>query len=372
MTATFVTTSEETQHTLVVVFLRGGADGLTMVPPRDDDGYHRARPQLRVDARDTLRLDDRFGLNPHLAPLHPLYLEGHLAVVHAVGSEDDTRSHFEAQDLMEHGGHAAGGWLGRYLRNLPRAASSPLAAVALGTAAPKSMRGAPASVVLDSFDTFAFGDDGAAFLAQLEQLYARDRSELAQVGRGALTAVRKLQELSHAAYRPANAAAYTNDDFGDGMARIAQLVKSGVGVEAATIDLNGWDSHFAQAPLIHPKMRILSANLAAFTQDLGPALNRVTVVVMSEFGRRVFENASFGTDHGRAGLMFVLGGGIRGGRVYGEWPGLDSGVLEGPGDVPVTTNYRDVLAPILQRCGGLHDVSPVFPDFTLSPRAMYA
>ena len=372
MSTSFATAEKTQEHTLVAIFLRGGADGLSLVPPLDDDGYHRARPQLRVSKSDALVLDDRFGLNPHLAALHPLYKDGYLAVVHAVGSEDDTRSHFEAQDLMEQGGPAGGGWLGRYLRQAPRAASNPLAAVALGTSAPDSLRGAPASVVLDSFETFSFGDGGSDYVMRLDQLYQRDDGELGQVGRDALTAVRKLQALSHSAYVPTPGASYTDDDFAQGLQRIAQLVKSGVGMEAATLDLDGWDSHFAQGLLIDPRMRSLSQNLAAFARDLGPSLEHVTTVVMSEFGRRVFENASFGTDHGRGGVMFVLGGGVRGGTVYGRWPGLGAEVLEGPGDVPVTTNYRDVLAAVLRQTSGLEDFAAVFPDFAISPVAMYA
>ncbi len=372
MTTSFVAAQPERDHTLVVIFLRGGADGLTLAPPLEDDGYHNARPQLRIRKGDALPLNDQFGLHPDLAPLLPFYHAGQLALIHAVGSEDTTRSHFEAQDLMEQGGPAGGGWLGRYLRQTPRAGSNPLAAVALGTSAPESLRGAPASVVLDSLDAFSFGDSGAEYLSRLETLYQKDSSDLGRIGCDALTAVHKIQELGKSTYSPSAGAVYVADTLGQELRRVAQLITSGVGMEAATIDLDGWDSHFAQSPLIGPLMRSLASNLAAFATDLGPRLDRVSVVVMSEFGRRVFENASFGTDHGRGGVMFTLGGGVRGGAVYGEWTGLGADALEGPGDVPVTTNYRDVLAAVLQRCGGMQDLASVFPGFPVTPLALYA
>lgn len=352
--------------TLVVVFLRGGADALQMVVPVQDDGYYIARPQTGVPTNETLDLDGFFALHPALAPLREPYSDGRLLAIHGAGSEDDTRSHFEAQDLMEHGGLAAGGWLGRYLRELPRPAG-PLSAVALGKTAPESLRGAPAVVVLETLDAFSFGDRSDTLRDQLARLYGAEPDYLGLAGRDTLRALEQVETLRGQPYRPARGAEYPDGPFGRSLQQAARLIKARVGVEAACLDLDGWDTHLATGTLMEPLMRQLGAGLAAFCRDLGPDLDRTTVVVMSEFGRRVRENASFGTDHGRGGIMFVLGGDVRGGRVLARWKGLDDGNLIGPGDLPVTCNYRNVLAPLLRRHGGLEDLSRVFPDFPLDP-----
>jgi uncharacterized protein (DUF1501 family) len=352
---------------LVVVFLRGGADGLALVPPVGEDAYHRARPGLRVDPRRAPRLDDRFALHPLLAPLHGLYARGELAVVHAAGSEDATRSHFEAQDLMEHGGVMGGGWLGRYLRFRPASGSRALAAVAFGTQLPECLRGAPAVTVLRSLDDFGLVGDAGQTAASLRAWYARDPGALADAAADTVRALERLEALRGTPYRPRSGAHYASDDFAHALQQVAQLIKARVGLEAVSIDLGGWDSHFTQGTLIEPLMARLAGGLAAFATDLGPSLATTSIVVMTEFGRRVQENASLGTDHGRGSAMFVIGGGVAGGRVHGDWPGLDAGVLEGPGDVPVRTNYRDVLAPVLGRHGGADVLDRVFAQYRLRP-----
>ncbi|MGQ0649310.1 MAG: DUF1501 domain-containing protein [Gemmatimonadaceae bacterium] len=346
---------------LVIVFLRGGADGLALVPPAGEDAYHRARPRLRVDPRQAQRLDDRFALHPRLAPLHPLFTRGDLAVVHAAGSEDSTRSHFEAQDLMEHGGVMGGGWLGRFLRFRPVAGSRALAAIAFGTQLPECLRGAPAATVLRSLDDFSLGDDAGRIAQSLDVWYRRERGPLADAARDTLRALHRLQTLRGAPYRPRHGANYGADDFAQALQQVAQLIKAQVGLEAVSIDLGGWDSHFTQGTLIDPLMSRLASGLAAFATDLGSLLNQTSVVVMTEFGRRVGENASLGTDHGRGSTMFVIGGGVAGGRVHGDWPGLDAAVLDGPGDLPVRNDYRDVLARVLERHGGGGTLHRVFP-----------
>jgi uncharacterized protein (DUF1501 family) len=353
---------------LVVIFLRGGADGLSLVGPVGDDDYHNARPRLALVAPEAVRLDGFFALNPLLKPLEALYHDGTLAIVHAAGSEDSTRSHFEAQDLMEHGGLAAGGWLGRFLRSRQSAAGA-LSAIAMGRELPESLRGAPAATVLQSLDDFALPGAGA-LVRELEQLYRAERDAVGAAGVDTLAALRRIERLRAGHYVPANGAAYGRDDFAQGLQQIARLVKARVGLEAASLDLGGWDSHFTQGTIIDPLLTRLAGGLSAFCRDLGAELAHVTVVVMTEFGRRVRENASFGTDHGRGSVMFVLGGGVKGGRVLGHWPGLKSEALEGPGDLPVTTNYRDVLAPILRRHGAT-DLGTVFPDFTVRPLALF-
>ncbi len=355
------------ERTIVVVFLRGGADGLALVPPVGEDAYHLQRPRLRVDPRQAPRLDDRFSLHPMLAPLHALYERGEMAVVHAVGSEDTTRSHFEAQDLMEHGGVLGGGWLGRFLRYRPAEGSRALAAVAFGTRLPECLRGAPAATVLRSLDDFTLGDGGARMVASLEALYRADGGAFAGAARDTVRALERLEALRRTPYRPSAGVTYAADELAQGLQQVAQLIKARVGLEAVSIDVGGWDSHFTESVLIEPLMARLAAGLSAFCADLGPALARASVVVMTEFGRRVAENASLGTDHGRGSVMLVLGGGVHGGRVAGPWPGLGADVLEGPGDVPVRTNYRDVLLPVLHRHGATPVAGRVFPGHVADP-----
>ncbi len=369
---TYVSGNDEGKPALVVIFLRGGADGLNLVPPLQDDGYYRARPRIAIAGREAIRLDGFFGLNPLLKELEPAYRDGLLGIVHAAGSEDGTRSHFEAQDLMEHGGLVAGGWLGRFLRYGTSAGSGPLAAVAIGKTVPECLRGAPAATVMTSVNEFALGDKSAPFLAQLSRLYGLDASELGATARDTLSAMQRLERLSRETYHPAHGAVYGEDAFAQGLKEIARLIKARVGLEAASLDLNGWDSHFSQSTVMDPLMRRLSQGLGAFLADLGPWTQSTTVVAMTEFGRRVRENSAFGTDHGRGSVMFVAGGGLKGGRVYGAWPGLTEGSLEGPGDLPVTTNYRDVLAPILRRQSAGGRLDDVFPGYPLAPLSLYS
>ena len=358
-------------HTLVVVYLRGGADGLSMVVPFEDDRYYAVRPTLAVSKGDTLALDSMFGLHQHLAPLEASYKDGALAIIHGVGSEDDTRSHFEAQDLMEHAGFGGGGWLGRYLRYRPSPAVGPLATVAIGKATPESLRGAPSTVTLENFDTFDFGEDSRRYLEDMGALYGDVDGYLGNAAQDTLSAMDTIMTLKDQDYSATHGALYGGDAFSRKLRQVAQLVKANVGMEAVTVDLDGWDSHFTQAVLMGSLMRQLSQGLAAFYQDLGDKMEKVTVVVMTEFGRRVYENASLGTDHGRGGVMFVLGGGVQGGRVVTEWPGLDDAVLEGPGDLPVTLNYRDVLAAVMKRHGSMEDTRRVFPDYTAEAVKLY-
>ncbi len=367
----FVTGNGDEQRALVVVFLRGGADGLNMVAPLPDDGYHNARPRIAITKSKAVALDGFYGLNPLLKELEPLYRDGTLAIIHAAGSEDSTRSHFEAQDLMEHGGIIGGGWLARFLRAQANAAAGPLAAVALGSAVPECLRGAPTATVFQSLDDFSLGDNRNRLTESLGRLYGLQPDDLGRAGRYTLDAVGRIDKLRNAKYRPANGAVYGADRFSNGLTQIARLIKARVGLQAASTDLGGWDSHFSQATVMDPLMLRLAKGLSAFCQDLARELDRTTVVVMTEFGRRLEENSAFGTDHGRGSVMFVLGGGVQGGRVLGKWPGLTKDVLEGPGDLPVTTNYRNVLAPILERHGGAGTLGQTFPEFTFDPVRLF-
>lgn len=359
------------RHALVVIFLRGGADGLNLVAPLQDDGYYRARPRIAIPKSQAVQLDGFYGLNPLLKDLAPLFHDGTLAIIHAAGSEDSTRSHFEAQDLMEHGGVTGGGWLGRFLRTQNQGAAGPLAAVAIGKEVPESLRGAPAATVFQSLEDFSLGEDPKRLIDCLGSLYEAQTDLLGQAGRYTLEAVRRIEALRSSLYKPHPQANYANDDFSKGLMEIARLIKARIGLQAASLDLNGWDSHFSQETIMDPLMARLSRGLAAFYHDLRGELEHTTVIVMTEFGRRLQENSAFGTDHGRGSIMFVLGGGINGGRVLGKWPGLTQDVLEGPGDVPVINNYRNVLAPILERHGSRQALANVFPDFDFSPLALY-
>ena len=367
---------EDTPHgVLVTVFLRGGADGLNVVVPHGDEDYYRSRPTLGLTT--ALNLDGFFGLHPALRPLLPLYEAGQMAIIHACGSGDQTRSHFEAMATVERGAFReagpASGWLARHLQSAPWDNASPLRAVALGAMVPDSLHGAPSATALQTVDDLRLqGASGrvAALEASLADLYgAEPRSLLGRAGGEALAALRSLEHLSPALRRPANGAAYPADDLGTGLSQVACLMKTGLGLEAACLDHGGYDTHVAQSGSLADRLRSLGAALAAFATDLGPARwADTTVVVLSEFGRRVEENSGLGTDHGRAGVMLVLGGqGIAGGRVHGRWPGLAAAQREGPGDLRVTTDYRNVLAEIVaERLGNPH-IAAVFPGLARQP-----
>jgi uncharacterized protein (DUF1501 family) len=380
---THISDNRDDKRTLVVVFLRGAADGLTLVAPIGDDNYHHFRPRLAVQKKDAVALDGFFGLHPNLGALAPAWKDGDLCIIHGAGGESDTRSHFEAQELMEHGGPAAGGWLGRFLRG-KNPTQSPLSAVALSPTLPELLSGAPAAAAFESLAEFSLAEGRgrripAEFPRELRRLYELEHDELRDAARNTFDALARIEAIDPNA-SPGNGASYDErDSFSHGLRQVAQLIKADVGLDAASVDLGGWDSHFTQKTLIEPLMLRLARGLAAFRQDLGARMATTTVVAMTEFGRRVAENSAFGTDHGRGSAMFVLGGGVKGGRVFsglqpgGPWPGLRPEMLDGPGDLPVWNNYRDVLAPILMRHGANEDaLAKVFPDFALKPLPLYS
>src|SRR6266850_2807472 len=221
---TFATGNGDQRHSLVVVFLRGGADGLNLVAPLDDDGYYRARPRIAIGKKECVALDGFYGLNPLLRSLEPAYKDGALAIVHAAGSEDSTRSHFEAQDLMEHGGTFGGGWLGRFLRAQTAETVGPLSAVALGRAVPECLRGAPAATVLESLDDFSLGGKRASLMQSLGRLYGSEQNALGKSGRSTLDAVRRIEDLRTSRYSAANGAAYGDDNFSRNLLEVARLI----------------------------------------------------------------------------------------------------------------------------------------------------
>lgn len=375
---THISANRDDPRTLVVVFLRGAADGLTLVAPIGDGNYRKFRPRLAVRKEDAVMLDGFFGLHPNLGALAPAWKDGDLCIVHGAGGESDTRSHFEAQELMEHGGPAAGGWLGRFLRS-QRPDASPLSAVALSPTLPEMLSGAPAAAAFESLAEFSLTEGRGEsrmppeFPRELRRLYELETDALRDAARNTFAALARIEAIDPNAL-PGNGASYDGQDsFSHGLRQVAQLIKADVGLDAASVDLGGWDSHFTQNILIDPLMLRLARGLAAFRQDLGARMATTTVVVMTEFGRRVAENSAFGTDHGRGSAMFVLGGGVKGGRVIGPWPGLTPEMFDGPGDLPVWNNYRDVLAPILVRHGASAEaLGKVFPDFALKPLPLFA
>ena len=333
---------------VVVVFLRGGADGFALVPPVGEDAYHVLRPTTHLAAGLGVRLDNRFVLHPDLAALAPCWERGELSIIPAAGIPDDSHSHFVAQDWLEHGGdNVAGGWLGRWLNTQNR---HPLGAVALGQMLPESLRGAPGAVALSDFSELA-RPGGEDLAHRLVELYATDPL-LAAPAAEVLAVHERLRRLI--SRTPVN---YPDTPFAQHLGQVAALIHADVGMHVACVDLSGWDSHIAMESLLPPLRRSLAEGLAAFATDLGPSLQRTSVVVITEFGRRCAENASLGTDHGRAGCAMVLGGATPGG-VIGRWPGLDH--LEGPGDLPVGTDLRDVFCAVLTRHGGV-DSQVVFP-----------
>ncbi|MGO8671657.1 MAG: DUF1501 domain-containing protein [Capsulimonadaceae bacterium] len=380
---------EPPDRVLVTIFLRGGADGLSLVAPYCEDRYYALRPTIgiaapgdgRASASDRLiDLDGFYGLHPALAPLLPLYRAGQLAFIHACGSGDETRSHFEAMATMERGldreDGPASGWLARHLESAPWENRTPLRAVALGALIPDSLRGAVGVTALDRIDDIrlvdVFSGANGAIRAHLARMYGSDRpagDPLSAAGSEALAVLREIEDIVPAAGPPASGARYPDDELGAGLRQTSLLIKSRLGTEVAALDHVGYDTHVTQGSAqgaLAGQLRSLGSSLAAFAADLGPHWARVTVVVLSEFGRRVEENSGAGTDHGHAGVMMVLGGdSIAGGRVHGRWPGL--GALDGPGDLVATTDYRNVLAEVLARRIGNNDLSAVFPGLDYRP-----
>src|SRR5256712_4513669 len=338
---------------LVAVFQRGAVDGLSMVVPHGDPAYATARPTIalkppkRGEGDRALDLDGFFALHPALAPLVPLWENRSLAVVHACGSPDTTRSHFDAQDYMESGTpgvkSTTDGWLARAVATRS-AKSTPFRAVAIGPALPRTLQGDVGAISMQSLDRFDVrnGDDGTARQG-FESLYEQGvRDLLHGTGRETFDAVKMLRSARASRIAPAHGAEYPRVPLGEALRQIAQLIKANVGLEVAFADMQGWDTHVGQGAergQLALRLRDFGAALAAFAQDLGDKMSDVVVLTMSEFGRTVAENGNRGTDHGHATAMLVLGGGVRGGKVYGRWPGLARERLYEGRDLAVTTDF---------------------------------
>jgi uncharacterized protein (DUF1501 family) len=362
---------------LVAIFQRGGADGLSMVPPVGDPQYYALRPTLAIPRPGNgelaaRRLDDTFGLHPALASLMPFYDSGSLALIHAVGSPKPTRSHFDAQDFMEAGtpGIAApDGWLNRALQSELRADARAFRAVALQPNVPRSLLGAVPAVAMSSVADFKLRTGRLSTVASksFESLYARAVDvALRTTGGETFEALRLLEDAKLEDMPVNNGADYPNSPLGKRLKDIARLIRSDIGLEIAATDCGGWDTHVAQGNgqgQLASRLKELGDSLAAFATDLGDKMADVCVVTMTEFGRTVRENGNRGTDHGTASVMMVFGGGVRGRRVLGRWGGLGEGNLYEGRDLAVATDFRAALAEVLTSHLGISKLAAVFPGF---------
>jgi uncharacterized protein (DUF1501 family) len=365
---------------LVAVFQRGAVDGLNMIVPFGEDEYYRARPSIAIPrpgqsaAETAVNLDGFFGLHPRMAALQPLWSNKSLAIVHACGSHDATRSHFDAQDYMESATPGVkstrDGWLNRCLKASQADHDSPFRGVALTAQMPRALQGSASALAFTAVDRFGIraGRGGDLAQASFEAEYAAAADlVLKNTGREAFDAIRAMRSADPARYSPANGADYPASPFGQAMRQIAQLVKSRVGLEIAFAESTNWDHHINEGSTqgqIATRLDDFARGLSAFTQDLGDRMADVLVLTMSEFGRAVAENGNRGTDHGHGNAMLVMGGGVRGGKVYGRWPGLKADQRFEGRDLAVTTDFRDVFAEIARGHLGLRNLSGVFPGYT--------
>jgi uncharacterized protein (DUF1501 family) len=379
-------TPTDSKKQLVVLFQRGAADGLNIVVPFGEPNYYRMRPtiaipQPRRGTGDTVvDLDGFFGLHPGLAALSPLFQKNQLAIVHAAGSPDPTRSHFDAQDYMESGTPGVkateDGWLDRAIGTVPEEHASPFRAVAMGPNLPRMLQGSTGAVAIPDLRQFKVQPQSAAMAnvaeGGFEAMYSQS-VDRALHGTGAETfeAIDLLRKIDTTKYPPDNGADYPKSAVGQRLQQIGVMIKANIGAEVLFLDCGGWDNHVneggAQGQLAN-LLKDLGQSLAAFHQDMGDRMADVVVVTMSEFGRTAKENGNRGTDHGHANCMFVMGGDVQGGRVYGKWPGLADHQLNEGRDLALTTDFRTVVGEILNKHLGVKDLGPVFPGFDSSSR----
>ena len=364
---------------LVVVFQRGGMDGLNAVIPFKDKSYYSLRPSIAIaepagsGEERAIDLDGFYGLHPALASLKNIFDKRHLAIVHAAGSPDNTRSHFDAQDYMELGTpgikSTPDGWLNRYLNENPKA-PSPFRGVAVTAQLPRMLAGSAAALTLSSINEFRLRNESMA--GPLKSLYTSTSDSVFRFGGENLFAA--MAELRRVESKiPTSPEPYPPGRFGAGLAQIARLIKADIGLEIAFTEVAGWDTHVnegAATGQLANRLKVLADGLAAFYRDLGDRLGNVVLLTMSEFGRTARENGNRGTDHGHANVMFALGGSVRGGKVYGRWPGLAPEVLYEGRDLNLTTDFRTVCSEIISRHLGQKDLGKVFPGFRSSPPAL--
>jgi len=385
------------RKTLVAIFMRGAADGLNIVAPFGDPRYRDVRPtiglqpprpqdesQINGPFGSIIDLDGKFGLHPGLRPFKELWDKKQLAIVEATGSPDPSRSHFDAQDYMESGtpGKTGNGWLNRALGD-PASGASPLRAVSLSNRVPRTLRGEHEAVALGNVQDFNISDQER--LAILKNMYSlTPDATMRRTGKDAFEAMKMLQSVARETMpnggRPVpvspgapvpfqnNRPSYpAGGQLGRNLQELARLIKSGAGVEAAFAEVDGWDHHQNENQQLATLLNQFSNAIAAFCQDLGDRMEDVAIVTMSEFGRTVEENGTGGTDHGHGSLMMVLGGPVQGGKVYGQWPGLEKEQLFEGRDLAVTTDFRTVLSELVRGHLGRSDLSSVFPGFQAGP-----
>jgi len=383
--------------TLVVIFMRGAADGLNIVVPFGETRYRELRPTLGIappTRQDNgnigpfgpaIDLDGTFALNGALQPLKALWDKQQLAIVEATGSPDPTRSHFDAQDYMESGTpgkSVSGGWLNRAL---PAAAHdvSPLRAVALGNQVPRTLRGEHEVIAIGNAQQFKIGNQDTASI--LRNMYSLSPdAPFRRTGTDAFEAMKMLASIGVGAPDaefggpigpaglvgpggiPGGRARYAQGgELGRNLQELARLIKADAGVEAAFAEIGGWDHHGNENQQMANLLRQFSSAIAAFSDDMGDRMEDIVLVTMSEFGRTVEENGDAGTDHGHGSMMMVLGGPVQGGKVYGKWPGLEKEQLYEGRDLAVTTDFRVVLSELVRGHLGQSDLSAVFPGFQM-------
>jgi len=374
-----ITTAAANKKKLVVLFQRGAVDGLNVVVPYREKNYYAMRPSIAIKQNEVIDLDGYFGLHPQMAAFKPLYDQGHLAIVHAAGSPDPSRSHFDAQDYMESGTPGVkvteDGWLNRALAVEPlEGKPSAFRAVALGTQVPRTLQGKVPAIALNNLADFSVGGKGPqmspisnAFQAMYDE---SSDSVLQGTGQETFEAVKMLKAADPAKYTPAAGVVYPNTPFGNSLKQISQLMKANLGVEAAFSDIGGWDTHQNQGAAtgqLANRLTEFSNAIAAFWMDMGADAENVTLVTMSEFGRTARQNGTGGTDHGHANVMFVLGGQVKGGKVYGKWPGVENEQLNEGRDLTVTTDFRNVLGEAAYKTLGAKNLEVVFPGALVKP-----
>ena len=367
------------RKTLITIFQRGAVDGLNMVVPHGERAYYELRPQIAIAqpgrAESAIDLDGFFGLHPSMAPLKRLWDEKRLGIIHAVGSPDNTRSHFDAQDYMESATPGVkstqDGWLNRLVQARPDPKATPFRAISMTQALPRSMQGRAGAVAMRNLSDFQLraGASTPAVQGGFEGLYEQGVNDVLRgTGKETFEAVNFLKKVNPAQYKPENGAQYPAGEFGRALMQIAQLIKAGVGLEVAFTDVGGWDTHRGQGGARGQLANLLgqfTQGLSALVTDLGPArMQDVLVLSMSEFGRTARQNGTGGTDHGHANAMFVIGGAVRGGKVYGRWPGLKDEQLNDGRDLALTTDFRDVFGEVASKHLGAVDLKKVFPGYT--------
>jgi uncharacterized protein (DUF1501 family) len=363
---------------LITIFQRGAVDGLNMVVPFGEREYYAARPSIAVPrpgaADGAVDLDGFFGLHPRLAPLKPLWDARQLAIVHASGSPDSTRSHFDAQDYMETATPGVkstqDGWLNRYLHAREHADATPFRAVALAGQLPRSLQGTAPALAINQIGQFGIRAGQATEMVQasFESEYAAAADTvLNRTGGQAFDAVKMLKSADPAKYLPENGAEYPRSGYGDALRQIAQLVKADVGLEVAFAEAGGWDTHVNQGAStgqLGARLDDFGRGIAALARDLGDRMGDVVILTMSEFGRAVAENGNRGTDHGHGNAMLIIGGqNVRGGKVYGRWPGLAREQRYDGRDLAVTTDFRSVFDEVVRSHLGVADTRTIFPGF---------